>query len=440
VNNVIINTTTIEDAVRAAEHRFAEVNPLSRARHERARRVLPAGHSRQTLYYEPFPVTIVRGRGARVTDLDGHEYVNMIGDYVAGLYGHSCEPIQLAVRDAVASGLSLSGVNNREVELAELISDRIPSIQLLRFCNSGSEACLFSVLTAQHVTNRRKILVFNGCYHGGFMVYGPEDTPLSIRFELVKCTYNEIDATRAALRQHANEIAAVIVEPMLDSAGCIPGTREFLGMLREETQRHGSLLIFDEVGTSRLAPGGLQESLGITPDMTTLGKFWGGGFNFGAFGGSREIMRHFDVSTGGRLELGGTFNNNIVAMTAGLAGMRDVYTAEACAKLNTLGDILRNGINDLGRATGVGLQATGIGAVISTHWHTRHITHAGDVEPSSSPARRLFQLEMMLRGFYVSQRGMIALSLPMLEHDVKSFLAAMTAYVRDFRRILQTQS
>ena len=419
----------LSDALALAEERFAAANPRSRARHERACAVLPAGHSRQTLYYAPFPLTIAQGQGARITDLDGHEYLNLVGDYAAGVFGHTCEPIQVAVREAMQAGVSLSGPNTREVELAELISQRIPSIEQVRFCNSGSEACLFAALVARHATQRPKLLVFNGCYHGGFMIYGTTDPGLSVPFSLVKATFNDIESTRATLRSHSKDVAAVLVEPMMGSGGAIPASPEFLEMLREETKKLGVVLIFDEVMTSRLAPGGLQGLLNIRPDITTLGKFWGGGFAFGAFGGSRDLMKHLDTRSGGLLSQAGTFNNNVVTMTAGLVGARDVYTPDACRRLNSLGDKLRDQLNSLGRELSVGFQATGIGGVMNTHWTDRSITEPSGVDAVNAPVRRLFQLEMIERGYFVAQRGMINLSMPIPESDLTGFVHATRDYL-----------
>jgi len=423
------HSPAVEAALLRAEQAYAAQNPMSRARHERAGHVLPGGHSRQTLFYAPFPLTIAGGRDARITDLDGHEYLNMVGDYAAGVYGHTCAPIQEAVGEAMRGGVSLSGLNTKEMELAELISRRIPSMEQVRFCNSGSEACLFAAQLARHAAKRPKLLVFNGCYHGGFMIYGSVDAPLSVPFPLVKATYNDIPGTRAALKSNSTDLAAVIVEPMLGSGGAIPATPEFLAMLREETRRLGIVLIFDEVMTSRLAPGGMQGLRGIAPDLTTLGKFWGGGFAFGAFGGSRELMRHLDMTKGGVLSQGGTFNNNVVAMTAGLVGARDVYTPEACVRLNSLGDSLRLQLNALGRSLGLSFHATGLGGVLNTHWNDLRLTEPSLVEPPAAPMRRLFQLEMIVRGYYVAQRGMINLSLPMTEGDIKAFVGEVRHYL-----------
>jgi glutamate-1-semialdehyde 2,1-aminomutase len=288
---------------------------------------------------------------------------------------------------------------------------------------------LFASLVARHATKRAKLLVFNGCYHGGFMIYGPVDPGLSVPFPLVKATYNDVAGTRASLRSNGTDIAAVLVEPMMGSGGCIPATPEFLIMLREETRSAGILLIFDEVMTSRLAPGGAQGLRGIQPDMTTLGKFWGGGFAFGAFGGSREVMCHLDTRGGGLLSQGGTFNNNVIAMTAGLVGARDVYTPEACVRLNALGDTLREALNVLGRSLGLGFQATGLGGVLNTHWQNVAVTEPSLVQPAAAPVRRLFQLEMLSRGYYVSQRGMINLSLPMQESDLAGFVDEVRDYL-----------
>jgi glutamate-1-semialdehyde 2,1-aminomutase len=417
-------TPSLEAAVAAAEARFIAANPKSQAQHERACAVLPGGHSRQTLFFAPFPLVMRSGRGARVIDLDQHEYLNLVGDFAAGVFGSTCEPIQNVVNETLRAGISLSGLNLPEFELASLISQRIASIQQVRFCNSGSEACLYAAQLARHATGREKLLVFNGCYHGGFMIYAAQDPPLSVPFPLVKATYNDIAGTRNLIRAHAAELAAVFVEPVMGSGGAIAGAREFLQMLRDETQQAGIVLVFDEVMSSRLGPGGVQGLLGIQPDLTTLGKFWGGGFAFGAFGGRADLMRHMDSRSGGLLSQGGTFNNNVVTMAAGLVGARDVYTEEACRSLNARGDWLRDQLNALGAKTGIAFQATGVGGVLNTHWTAGPITHPGQVVPVGAPVRRLFQLEMIENGYFVAQRGMINLSLPVEQDDLARFVKA----------------
>ncbi|HVW71312.1 MAG TPA: aminotransferase class III-fold pyridoxal phosphate-dependent enzyme [Steroidobacteraceae bacterium] len=417
--------SSLEAAVAAAEARFVAANPRSQTRHEEACGVLPAGHSRQTLYFSPFPLTMGRGYGAHVVDLDGHDYLNLVGDFAAGVFGSTCEPIQRTVTETLRSGIFLSGLNTSEKELAEVISRRIPSMEQVRFCNSGTEACLYAAQLVRHATGRPKLLVFNGCYHGGFMIYGANDPPLSMPYPLIKATYNDVEGTRALLRANASDLAAVFVEPVMGAGGVIPGTPDFLNMLREETRRLGILLVFDEVMTSRLGPGGVQGLRGIRPDLTTLGKFWGGGFAFGAFGGARELMKHLDLRSGGQLSQGGTFNNNVVTMSAGLVGARDVYTPEACVALNARGDWLRERLNEVGRAEGVSFQATGVGGVLNTHWNDGPLSHPGQVVPVAAPVRKLFQLELMERGYFTALRGMINLSLPVEERELAGFVATV---------------
>lgn len=422
----------LEAAVRDAEHRFLEANPRSRAHYARASEVLAGGQTRHTLLHQPFPLTMKRGEGALLDDLDGHRYVDFVGDFAAGLYGHSCAPIRAEVTEAIARGMSMGSVTETELEFAEIIRSRIPSLELIRFCNSGTEACLLSALVARHATQRDKLLVFTGAYHGGFMVYGEPERSLNVPLDVIRCTYNDLEGTRAAVREHASGLAAVMLEPMMGAGGCIPATPEFLGMLREETRRLGVLLVFDEVMTSRLSPGGLQGRYGIRPDLTTLGKFWGGGFNFGAFGGSASIMRHFDTFAGGRLSHGGTFNNNAITLATGLVGARDVYSPKACLDLNQRGDRLRDTLNALGERLNAPLQMTGLGAVMNFHWHRRPVTCPADTEAGDSMPRRLFQLEMMLAGFYVAQRGLVTLSLAHSDADLTRFVEAVKRYVQKF--------
>lgn len=427
----------LEAAVRDAERRFLQANPQSRAHYLRAVDVLAGGQTRHTLLHEPFPLTMKGGEGASLEDLDGHRYLDFVGDFAAGVYGHSCATIRSEAAEAMARGMSLGAVTEKELEFAEFIRNRIPSMQLIRFCNSGTEACLLSTLLARHATKRDRLLVFKGAYHGGFMVYGEPQGSLNVPLDVVSCTYNDVHKTRAAIRANASALAAVIVEPMMGAGGCIPATQDFLGMLRDETRSCGTLLIFDEVMTSRLSPGGLQSHYRIEPDVTTLGKFWGGGFNFGAFGGSAAIMRHFDTFGGGRLSHGGTFNNNAVTLATGLAGARQVYSAQACVELNERGDRLRGHLNTLGQRLNVPLQLTGLGAVMNFHWHRRPVTCPADTEAGNSLPRRLFQLEMMLAGFYVAQRGLLTLSLAHSDADLDRFADAVEHHLRRFGSCLQ---
>jgi glutamate-1-semialdehyde 2,1-aminomutase len=392
--------------------RYVEDNPASAARHAEARKVMPGGNTRTVLHYEPFPLTFVRGEGPYLFSADGRRYIDFLGEYTAGLFGHS-EPVILdAIREALGRGVSFGSTNNLEQRLAELVSRRFPSMDLVRFTNSGTEANLMALALAVHVTGRRPILVFRGGYHGSVLSFGDGPSPMNVPHEFVIGAYNDVEGTRASLRD--TPYAAVLVEPMLGSGGCIPGTTEFLRMLREETSATGALLIFDEVMTSRLSPGGVQLLEGITPDLTTVGKYLAGGMSFGAFGGRHDLMAHFDPSSPSPLVHPGTFNNNVLSMSAGIAGLTQVLTDERLVALNTRGDALRQRLNEVAGPFTV----TGRGSLMTIH------------HPDPA-AKELVFFELVARGLWLARRGMITVSLPIADEHCDALVDAFAAIVEE---------
>ena len=434
-----MTTTDLESELRevlaAADEQYAARNPLSERRFREAGSVLPGGNTRTSLYYSPFPVTFVAGEGQLLTDLDGHQYVDLLGEYSAGLYGHSDPTVLAAVRQALDEGLSYGGPNTYEVELAQEITRRFPSVELLRFTNSGTEANLFAIGTARAVTGRSTVLAFESGYHGGVLSFRG-DAPLNAPYPFVVCDYNDVAGTLAAIEEHRDDLAAVILEPMLGGGGAVPATAEFVHAIREATTRHGIVLIVDEVMTSRLAPGGLQERLGVVPDLTTFGKYVGAGFSFGAFGGARWLMERYDPSVPGGLSHPGTFNNNTVTMAAGLAGLTEVFTPGAVRELNDRGDRLRNRLNSVFAERGVAMQATGVGSILGIHHQRSAIARGGDIDPAPEK-RALLHLELMRRGFYIARRGYLALSLPVTDADATSFVEAVEDVVATYQRVLR---
>ena len=329
-----------------AEARYVAANPESRRLHEERARFMPGGNTRTTIHQPPFPVTIVRGEGAALTDADGHEYVDFLGEYTAGLYGHSNPVIVDAIQNALADGFVLGAPNRYEAVLAEAICARFPSIELVRFCNSGTEANLLALSLSRAVKGRDGVLVFGGAYHGGVLLFAHGVSSLNPPFQWVIGEYNNTADAARLVEAHAHELAAVIVEPLQGAAGVIPADPAFLRTLRDATTAHDVLLVFDEVMTARLSRGGMQELLGIEPDLTTLAKFVGGGLSFGAFGGRADLMRRFDPSRPDALQHGGTFNNDVLTMAAGAAGLTQVLTKAEISRLNDLGDRLRDRLNE----------------------------------------------------------------------------------------------
>ena len=307
-------------ALAEAEEQYRAANPKSLAQHREACAAMPGGNTRASIHVDPFPLTIARGEGARLWDLDGHEYSDFLSEFTAGIYGHSHPAIIRAITEALAGGLNFGAQSQAEARFAAAICARFPSIELVRFTNSGTEANLMAVSAACAITGRRKILVFAGGYHGGVFYFRGHGSAINAPFDYLIGRYNDLDAVHDLVRPCRGELAAILVEPMQGTTGCIPAEREFLAGLRALADETGAILIFDEVMTSRLAPGGLQEAHGILPDMTTLGKYLGGGMSFGAFGGRAEIMERFDPRRPDAFQHAGTFNNNVLTMNAGYVG------------------------------------------------------------------------------------------------------------------------
>jgi glutamate-1-semialdehyde 2,1-aminomutase len=230
---------------------------------------------------------------------------------------------------------------------------------------------------------------------------------------------------QAHVARDGADLAAILVEPMLGSGGCIPGTPEFLKGLRRLADESGALLIFDEVMTSRLALGGRQSQLGIAPDLTTLGKYFGGGLSFGAFGGRREIMQRFDPRRPDALGHAGTFNNNVLSMAAGLAGLRELWTPAAVETLNRRGDRLRERCNALFIERGLALQASGLGSLMTLHPTRRPLRSAADLAGCDPRVRDLLYFALLERDVFIARRGMTALSLPFGDTQVETFVAAL---------------
>lgn len=427
----------IAAALEEAEARFVAANPKSARAYEAAKRSMPGGNTRTVLFYPPFPLTLAGGEGCCVTDVDGHRYTDFVTEQTASLYGHSEPRIQAAVKQALENGITLGGPTGREAELADLLTARFPSLDMVRFTNSGTEANLLALLTARAVSGKAEILAFDGSYHGSILSFGPYGRELNAPFPWTLGAYNDVDGTAALIRAKKDTLAAVILEPMTGSGGCICATPEFLAMLREVTAECGVILIFDEVMTSRLGPGGYQGVCGVTPDMMSLGKYVGGGLTFGAFGGKAAIMERFDPSKPGHLSHAGTFNNNVLTMAAAVTGLREIYTAEKAVAMNEAGNALRARLNGTLAKHGIAGQVTGYGSMMMLHLTDEELTGPADSARVSAAARGLFHLGMIERGFYVARRNMMVLSLPMGDGEFDGLANAVDDWCGQYKGLFQ---
>ena len=428
----------LADALAETVAAFVARNPVSHAAHTRASAVLPGGNTRSVLHYDPFPLAMVRGQGCRLWDADGHEYVDFLGEYTAGIYGHSDPRIAAAIHQAVAGGLNFGSTTLREAELAELIQARFPSMELMRFTNSGTEANLMALALATTHTGRAAVMVFEGGYHGGVLTFPPGGSPVNVPHPYVMARFNDLDGTRALIRANAADLAAVLIEPMMGGGGCIAGEPDFLRMLRDETITAGALLIFDEVMTSRLSGGkGLQNAHAISPDLTTMGKYIGGGMSAGAFGGRGAIMARFDPRRANALPHAGTFNNNALTMAAGSVGLRDIFTREAADALNARGDALRARLNDLLRGAGVPVCVAGVGSLMNIHPVAEVPRAPHDHAHADRRARDLIFFDLLEAGLYMARRGLMALSLPLGEAEIDRLVATVSDLLPRWKALIR---
>ena len=420
---------SVEAAVAEVSARLADLNPGSASRQTAAEAHMPGGNTRTLLYYTPFPIAFARGEGARLFDVDGHEYLDLVAEQSAAIFGHTHPRIQQEIETVLRQGINLGGPNRYEAALAEAVTRRFPSIEQVRFCNSGTEANMFALATARAATGRDKIMAFATGYHGGLLTFTDVPGPLNAPYQMIVAPYNDVQRTADLIEKNAPDLAAVILEPMMGGGGCLPGSTEFLGMLRSACDRHGIVLIFDEVMTSRLGPNGLQGRLGIRPDLTTLGKYVGGGMNFGGFGGRRDLMARYDPRRSDHWNHAGTFNNNVLTMAAGAVGLSEIFTEQAAVELNERGDRLRLKLNDAAARRSLPVTVTGIGSLMNIHFSAEQVTSPVEVARANAALKPLLHLDMLLNGIYLARRGFIALSMPVTDADVDFTVTTFEAFL-----------
>ena len=427
----------LDSAIQDARARYRAANPLSDAAEERALQYLPGGNTRSVLHYEPFPLTMVLGEGAEVVDLDGHRYVDFVGEYSAGLFGHSDPQIRAAIDKALDTGIAMGAPMQYERDLAALLCKRYPALDQVRFCNSGTEANLMALATACRLTGRDKLLAFRESYHGGVIKFPGGRCGLNVPYNFVLGDFNDIEGTAALIRGVGDELAAVIVEPILGAGGNIQANREFLEMIRKCTREVGALLIFDEVKTARLGPAGVQGMLDITPDLTTLGKFIAGGLPTGAFGGRAELMAHFDPRHGRGWNHAGTFNNNACSMAAGCVAMGDVYTPERAAEFFDWSEAFRLSLNELFAERDVPMYANGMGSMIALHFSKTATRKPTDITAGCQSLRPLLHMELLLEGVLICKRGDLFLSLPMNETHLATARDALGTFIDRHKPLIE---
>ena len=395
--------------------------PRSRALFERATGSLPGGSTRTTVYSAPYPPYIESGAGLDVRDVDGNEYRDFLCNYTSLILGHAHPAVTAAVESQVRRGSAFAAPTELEIELAEEIRGRLPSIEQLRFSSSGTEATMFAIRGARAFTGRPLIATFARAYHGthDVVMTGTAGVPAAMSALRVELPWGDVDGVEAALRGREGNLAAILIEPVQGAGGVRAADPAFLAFLRAYTERIGALLVFDEIISFRVGSGGAQGRFGVRPDLTTLGKIIGGGYPLAAFGGRADVMAQFDARRPGAVSHGGTFNGSPVAAAAGLATLREL-TPDVYDRLDRLGERLGGAIEGEIARAGIDARVAVVGSLFQVFRGSGVTAFATGV--GGGPT---LYLGLLLDGFFLAPRGMGAIPAIATEADVDDLAAAI---------------
>jgi glutamate-1-semialdehyde 2,1-aminomutase len=386
------------ESLRLETEKFVANTPKSKRLQEEASEYLPGGSSRGTAFFAPYPTFVDHGEGLHVYDVDGNRYLDFMINATSLVLGHAHPDIVNVLQEQAARGTAFSGPTEAQIRLAKILCDRVPSVDTIRFTNSGTEGTMMAIRAARAYTGRHKIAKIEGGYHGAheyvsISVYPPADkldpnetTPIpeypgqppSVAEDVFVLPFNDLETSQRVLRENKNDVGCVIMEPIVSHFGYLPANLDYLRGMRKLTEELDMVLIFDEVQSFRLAAGGAQEAFGVIPDMTTFGKIIGGGMAVGAFGGRRDIMDQFDPTQPGAIAHAGTFNANPMTMLAGEVVMNHL-TAEVFDSMNALGEMLRQKLRAVFDELEVEAQVTGIGSMFGIHFTADEIVDYRDV-------------------------------------------------------------
>ncbi len=407
---------------------YREKFPLSKEHHDRLINYIPGGATRSLSYFKPYPLHISHGKGAYVYTHEGHRLLDVTNAYGALVHGHGDPDVVKVVQEGIEKGSQYSTPTEGQYRLARLLCERVPGFEKVRFVNSGTEATLFAMRTARAVTGRDKILKMAGGFHGthdsvaastkkNVMTAG---IPAGMTRDMLEVPFNDGDALERVVRENADTLAAVIMEPFLGAGGVVLPSPGFLQLARKVTAAHKVLLIFDEIFSFRVDTGGCQRRFGVVPDLTCVGKVVGGGLPIGVFGGKNEYMNIFcHEHTKRPLYHSGTFNGYETVMQAGFAALSK-FDERAVGKINRLGDRFQARLLKSFKSNGLNIQSNQIGSLLNLHFVNQKITTAEQVHESVEELHALMHLSLLNRGVFTIPRGLFILSTVMSESEIDS--------------------
>ena len=412
----------------------------------------PGGSTRDAAYFDPYPIFFDHGQGRYVNDVDGNRYIDFVINATSLIMGHAHPLIVRAVQEQAVKGTAFSGPTESQIRLAKILCDRIPSLETIRFTNSGTEGTMNAIRMARAYTGKPKYAKFEGGYHGNseevsVSVNPPAEKldpdgynpvpewpgqPPGVTNDVVILPYNNFEASEDIIRRHKDELSCVIMEPVLSNVGYVPGTVDFLKGIRKLTTELEIVLIYDEVQSFRLSPGGAQEMFGVIPDVTCFGKIIGGGLPVGAWGGRDDLMELYDNQKGATVAHAGTFNANPTTMAAGEAPM-DQLTPEVYDRMNTLGDSLRAKLRAVFDELDVDVKVTGIGSLFGIHFTDADITDYRSSLKGDKAKLNTFYVGMVNEGILMFAKGIGALNMHTTEDEVDEFVSAARKVVQRIR-------
>lgn len=429
---------------------YADARPNSRRLHTEACKYMPGGDTRTATFFLPFPNFIKYGEGAYMYDEDGFKLLDFQNNYTSLIHGHAHPETVEAVREQIAKGSAYTAPFEKQIELSKLLTQRFPSVDMIRYTNSGTEANMHALRIARAYTGKAKIIKTEGGYHGTTDVFEasvdpnikkagtldqikviPESRGVSENAlkDVLVVPFNDIKRTRKMIEEHHREVACIIIEPIMGSAGQITPDLEYLRFLREITTQYHIVLIFDEVVTGRLSLGGAQKFYGVTPDLTTMGKIIGGGTPVGAFGGKQEIMQMYDPREK-KMYHSGTFNGNAVTMTAGLATMK-AYNQEAVDYVNDLGVLFKEGVLKIYEKLGLNMKISGAGSIYNILFTDKDVKNYRDVASAHEELNKVLYMSLLTKGVFDAERGMFCMSTAMTKEDIRFGLDTLETSLRE---------
>ncbi len=411
---------------------------------EDAKNFVPDGDMRISIWFEPYPTVMAKGDGCRLYDEDGNSYLDFSNNWTSMILGNNHPSVVEAISKQAPMGSAMAAPPKKAYEWAKMLCDRIPSVERVRFCTSGTEAVMFAIRAARAFTGKDKIMKMEGNYHGSYdpmeITVGwrklPPGLPKSSELDVLVVPFNDKAAAEKMIRENKDALAAVIVEGVMGAAGMIPPEDDYLKFLEETAHANDVLLILDEVISFRLSTGGAQKIYGVDPDLTALGKAIGGGLPVGAFGGKKEVMAVYSPKHKHPAHHAGTFVATPIAVAASVAGLKEM-TAEAIDRINQLGWMLAKDLQGVLNDLKIKAQIKGYGSLQQLHFTSEPISTASTAFFTiNRDLLRLFHLSLMNKGIFIPNRGFFSVSTPMGEEEIKQAVNAAAETLEELKPLM----